>query len=289
MNQNDRCDQEVRGYVRNRMAGDVPPDFTGNVMNQVHRTDQRRRGFAWPIFTGLATVAAAVAVVVIGLGLINQPNGVASEPTPSPSASPSASPSSTPEASATPSPSPEPTTSDGEFGPIHSMSPEEAFENGQSCESPAAMTTTGEPTQIGYTISFPEGWYTNDESETHSACTLFGPEPFEVGSDGMVPESVAIEANLPPGGDYGPGGSSVTTQEYTVDGVAAVRYDLRPESGGFITEPTIAWVIAIAGSLPGEDNTQPYLVISTSSADPDQFAEWTDIIDRMVATLDIAG
>ena len=97
MNENDGRDREVLEYVRNRMVADLPPEFTRDVMDDVHRTTQRRRGFAWPILAGLATVAAAVAVVVIGLGLINRPGGVGSESTPSPSASPSATPSPTPE------------------------------------------------------------------------------------------------------------------------------------------------------------------------------------------------
>ncbi len=101
MNENDGHDREIHQYVRNRMAADMPPEFTRDVMNDVHRTTQRRRGFAWPILTGVATVAAAVAVVVIGLGLINSEQGpVGYEPTSSASATGFATPSPTPEASA---------------------------------------------------------------------------------------------------------------------------------------------------------------------------------------------
>ena len=290
MNQNDRRDQEVREYVRNRMAGDFPPNFTGDVMNQVHRTEQRRRGIAWPIFTGLATVAAAVAVIVIGLGIINQPNGVGSEPTPSSSASPAASPSSTAGASASgaPSPSAEPTTGgEGEFGPIHSMDPEEAFANGQSCGASSAITTVGTETDIGWTISFPEGWSTNEETESRSACTLFAPEPFEFGTDGTYPQTVAIVGDMPPGGDFSTGGEIIRTDEYTVDGVAAVRYEVAASDGGFSPDPAVLWIIAIAGNLPAEGNDQPYLSLSTGSSDPDELAMRVDVLDRMVATLDI--
>ena len=64
-----------------------------------------------------------------------------------------------------------------------------------------------------------------------------------------------------------------------------MRYEVEP--GGFVTEPTVVWIIAIGGNLPAEGNDQPYLAISTSSADPDELAEWTEVLDRMVATLDI--
>lgn len=292
MNDNDAREQEVRSYVRNRMAGDIPPEFTGNVMNQVQRTNQRRRGFAWPIFAALATVAAAALAVTIGLNLINQ-DGVGSEPTSTlaPSASASTTPSVTAEASATAeptmSPSAEATTGDGEFGPIHSLAPDDAFANAQTCAVTDAIVNA-EPTTLSWGISFPEGWSTNEEStELRSACTLFASEPFEAPDNQAIPETVAIVTDVPPGGDYAPGGALVTTTEHTVDSVAAIRYEIEPGDGGFVTEPTVVWIIAIAGNLPAEGNDQPYLAVSTSSSDPDELAEWTDVLDRMVATLDI--
>ena len=292
MNENDVQDREVLDYVRNRMAADLPPEFTRDVMDDVHRTTQRRRGVAWPILTGLATVATAVAVVVIGLGLLNPPGDVGSQPTPSASASPEATESPTPIASAsapeaTPSPSAEPTTGDGEFGPIHSMAPDDAFANPQTCENPDAITTVGEPSGLSYTVSFPEDWHTNVASESRSACTLFAPQPFDAPDDQSVPAEVAIAANVPPGGDFGGVGPSTTSQEFTIDGVAAIRYDIPPGEGGFTTEHTIVWVIAIAGNLPSEANDRPYLAISTASSDPEELALDADVLDRMVATLDI--
>jgi hypothetical protein len=93
----DRETQEVRSYVRERMSSDLPPKFVEDVMSDVHRTPQRRRGwFGWPIVAGLAAAAAGVAVVGIGLSLING-DEVGVEPTPSASAAP--------EASASPAPS----------------------------------------------------------------------------------------------------------------------------------------------------------------------------------------
>ena len=294
MNENDVQDREVLDYVRNRMAADMPPEFTRDVMNDVQRTPQRRRGIAWPIFTGLATVAAAVAVVVIGLGIINQPNDVGSGPSASPSQSESASPEATlspsPEASASEQPAPsatiEPTTGDGEFGPIHSVAPEDAFANHQTCQVTGAIVN-GEPTDLAWTVAYPEDWSTNEEgSDFRSACTLFDSEPLDASDD---QSTVAIATETVPGGAFTTDGSTVTTEEYTVDGVPAVRYDVQPGDGGFVTEPMVVWVIAISGTLPAEGNDQPYLIFQTYSGDPDQLAEWTDVLDRMVATLDIGG
>lgn len=55
----------------------------------------------------------------------------------------------------------QPTTGQGEFGTIHSMAPEEAFDNAETCENPDGVTTVGTPSGATYRISFPEGWYTN--------------------------------------------------------------------------------------------------------------------------------
>ena len=291
MNENDVQDREVRDYVRNRMVADMPPEFTRDVMNDVQRTPQRRRGFAWPIVTGLATVAAAVAAVVIGLGLLNPQDPVGSDPTPTASASPEATHSPEPEGSAseeaTPSPSAEPTVGGGEFGPVFAMDPEEAFENGESCQVTNVITTVDTETDIGWTISFPEGWHTNEEIDNRSACTLFASEPIEFSSDGTYPQSVEIVGNVPPGGDFSTGGEIIRSDEYTVDGVAAVRYEIAASEGGFAPDPSVLWIIAIAGNLPAEGNDQPYLALSTASADPDELAARADILDRMVATFDI--
>lgn len=68
-------------------------------MSDVDRTPQRQRGwFGWPTVAGIAAAAAGVAVVGIGLSMINR-EGVAGEPTQQPSVSAS------PQASATPAPS----------------------------------------------------------------------------------------------------------------------------------------------------------------------------------------
>jgi hypothetical protein len=289
MNENDGRDREVREYVRSRMAANMPPEFTRDVMNDVHRTTQQRRGFAWPIFTGLVTVAAAVVVVVIGLGLLNQPDdGVGSEATPSPSASPEATESPTPTApaseGATPFPTAEPSAAEGEFRPIHSMAPAEAFENGQTCEVTNAIVNA-EPTTLTWRISFPEGWSTNEEStELRSSCTLFDSEPVGASDD---QSTVAIVTETAPGGDFTTDGASVTTQEYKVDGYAAVRYEVEPGDGGFVTEPMVVWIVAIGGNLPAVGNDQPYLIFQTHSDDAGELTAWADVLDRMVATLDI--
>lgn len=106
MNQRDDETEEVRSYVSQRMSGDLPPNFVEDVMQDVSRTPQRGRGWAgWPMVAGLATVAAAIAVVAIGLSIFDS-NQFGSRETPTPSASSTPSISAPPNASDTPVPEP---------------------------------------------------------------------------------------------------------------------------------------------------------------------------------------
>lgn len=299
MRNGDRHDSNLRSYLRDRMAGDLPSNFAREVMNDVHRTNQAGRGAGWRIFAGLATVALAAVIVVVGLGLVNRESDVGDAPTPSGATTPSgaATEAPTPEASesasasevASSSPSVEPTSAEGEFGPIHAMTPDEAFGEAATCENADAMNAVGEPTDVTYSISYPAEWFTNDGGGERSPCTLFGPEPIEDVSGGVGPGSVAVTIDLPPGGDFSTEGSSVTTEEYTVDGVAAVRYEIPDSEGGFTTGPSVVWIIAVEGNLPEVGNDRPYMAIGTTSDDPEQFAEWVEVVDQMVATLDLAS
>ena len=291
MNRNDNESEEIRSYVRDRMPDDLPPDFIGELMTDVNRTPQRRGGWGgWPLMAGLATVAAAAALVLIVLPMLNGADvGAGPTPTVAPSASVEATSSpvpsesaSAPGESASEAPSQVPI---GEFGPVWSMTPEEAFGTATACENPGATTTTGDQTDVRFGISMPADWHYNAAFGNWAECSLFGPEPIEPTDDGTTPASAAIVANLPPGGDYEPDGSSVETMEYTVDGVAAVRYTIQP--GGFVTAPTVVWIIAINGELPAEGNDQPYLAVSTTTADADEFRANVEVLDRMIATLDI--
>ena len=141
------------------------------------------------------------------------------------------------------------------------------------------------PTDLAWTVAYPEDWSTNAEaSDFRSACTLFDSEPVGASDD---QSTVAIATEAQPGGDFTTDGSEVSTTEYTVDGIPAIRYEVEPADGGFVTSPMVVWVVGISGTLPAEGNDQPYLIFQTYSDDPAEFAAWTEVLDRMVATLDI--
>ena len=182
---------------------------------------------------------------------------------------------------ATASPLEHASPSPGEFGMIHSTPVGEAFPDGaDTCENVGQVLASLERSDVGYRLSFPMDWYTNPETPQSPACTLFHPEPF----DPTEPWSVAIQINMPPGGemtmDFGSTpvrDADAVIEEYTVDGVPALRL-------AFTEEPAVLWVVGIGGSLPGPANDRPYLSVSLRPDAPGTFA---DILDRMIATLEV--
>lgn len=303
-NQDQDRDQAVMSYVRGRMPQDMPPDFVSSVMHEVYNTPQRRSWSGWQILAGAATMAAGVAVVAIGLSYV-RPMNVGTDP--SATATPTAeatrtpepvAPSRTPDPDATPTPLP--------ADPAWVQSPEEAFgADVQTCEKPAGEP--GAPDENWrYLISFPGDWYSNpagmyafgDIGVEREECRLFGPEPFDPNYGSADNAGVIVEIVS---GEIGIGGTVVSRTEYTVgdsvNGRAAVRFETVPDPDGLVeTDPTVTWIIAAGGELPSESSEgqgttvfsypEPWMMISSSSADPAEFAEFVEVLDRMIATLE---
>lgn len=308
MNQQDQQiqdrDPQVMSYVRSRMPDDMPPDFISSVMREVHRTPQRRGWSGWPMLAGAATVAAGVAVVAVGLSYVRPPQtGGLPSASPSASAAPSVGATTSPEPSETPVATAEPTPSNGAYGPIYSQAPAVGFgADVQSCERGAGQS--GSPGEnVRYSISLPGDWYFNpagtyafgDIGAEREECRLFGPEPFDPNFGPADSAGVTIEIVS---GEIGMGGTVVSRTEYTVDGLPAVRFETVPDPDGIVaTDPTVTWVVAIGDELPVESSngqggtvfssSEAFLMISASSADAAEFAEHVEVLDKMVATLDI--
>ncbi len=266
--------REVTSYMRERMSGDLPPNFVEDVMSDVHRTPQRRRSWLLsPLVAGVLTAATAVAVVGIGLSLIDR-DGVGTGETPTPSASASPSATATPDATATPLPS---------VAPTWQMDPNEAFQPATTCENLTGLPTQEFGAGVAYRISMPGDWF---HSPWVGDCMLFAPEPFEPTSPPAIPEAVAIWIRVESGGNYVPDGSVISILEYTVDGVPAIRYEIHTEDGGVVTQRSVVWIVGVASRLPSDAiDSPPYLAISTSSSDIAEFEAFVDVLDRMVATL----
>jgi hypothetical protein len=292
--------QQVRNYVSGRMSSDLPPDFVRDVMHEVRDTRQRNRWSGWPLVAGLASVAAAVALVGIGLSVINGPNvgdgpSSSAQPSPTESASVSSSqtPSAEPVASATepavetlPAPSGE---AGGAFGPTWQLDPGEAFGEPATCENEAALPTA-EQGGFGYRISYPADWYANEFGSYISQCMLFGPQQFEA-PYGTVPEEAVIVIDVESGGSFVPGqrgrhgGEIVRTDAYTIAGLPAERHEIHLVVDGVVTERSIVWVIGVQGELPSDAIDSPaFVTISTTATGAGAFIQQADVLDHMAAT-----
>ncbi|MDQ3688809.1 MAG: hypothetical protein M3406_01985 [Chloroflexota bacterium] len=311
MNGRDEGTGEVRDYVRQRMNTEMPPDFVGEVMHEVLRTPQRGGWGGWPIVAGLATVAAAVVAVGIGLsvagpggtGSTSPPPTVSVSQAPAPSASQpletsapsvSAEPlssASQPLETSAPSGSPEPLPS-GPFGPVWQMAPGVAFGEAQSCENPFGLPTAEEGENVAWRTSFPAGWTTHGYT---GPCMWFGPRPWEPDLDDAVPpDEVAIvisllDGRVTPTSIEFEGGIIRGEQRYTVDGLPAIRYEVEGSDGEFLSGDGVVWVIGVEGELPSFDRlfTPNYMTIFTSATEAGRLAQQVDVLDQMVATLEI--
>ena len=289
-------DGKVRDYVSQRMNAEMPPDFVGGVMSEVRQTPQRGRWRGWPLVATFATVVAAVAVVGIGLGLVDDGGGVGSaSPSPTvfrqPSPTPAPSGSTAPSASAGPSVEPLPS---GQFGPVWSMDPAAAFPQSQSCENPFGLPTAEEGENVAWRIWFPAGW-TTQESYI-GECFWFGPQPWQSDLESPIPpDEVAIlisilDGRVTPTSPEFEGGTVTGEERYTVDGLPAVRYEVAGADGEFLNGDGVIWIVGAEGELPvftEGAGIQNYMVLFTSAPDAGRRVQQVEVLDRMVATLQI--
>jgi hypothetical protein len=243
----------------------------------------------------LATAAAAVAVVGIGLGLVDGRNGVGSvSPSPTPISQPTATPApSDADETLAPSESAEPLPS-GEFGPVWRMQPGLAFGESQSCENPFGLPTAEEGENVAWRIWLPGDWYT---AESYiGECFWFGPQPWEQDlEDAIPPEEVAVvisllDGRVTPTSQEFEGGTITDEERFTVDGLPAVRYEIEGSEGEFLNGDGVVWIIGVEGELPVfvEGGGVPnYMSIFTSATEAGRLVQQVEVLDRMVATLQI--
>jgi hypothetical protein len=277
-------DRRAREYVRSRMKHEPPPDLVDSIMREVDRTPQRRGALGWPLVAaGLAVAGGLLAVAVWNAA----PSGpVGGEPTPSPTAERSTPRSETqaPAASASAEPSalpsePDPTPLPAPPAGLHAMTPEDAFEVPDECANPEA----------GYRIWMPDDWWYNTAFDDFDACQWFALTTFDVTDGQTVPDEISVVLRTSDGGDFGLSGEVLSRGDYTVAGQPAVRFEFLGVGGGFmpIGSRSVVWIVGIGGELPSETTTTPWLLASTSTEVPGNYEENVDVLDRMIATLEI--
>jgi len=277
-------EQHVRDYMSSRMTHEAPPDMVDSIMREVDRTPQHRAGIGWPVIAGGLAVAAGLAVVAIWNAPPSGPVGGVPTPTPTitapatPSGAPTPTltpPSETPQPSDEAVPTPLPAPSPG----VHAMTPEEAFEVPDDCTNPVA----------GYRIWMPDDWWYNTAFDDFDACQWFSLTTFEVTDGQTVPDEIVVVLSTTAGGDVGMPGEILSRQEHIVAGQPALRFEFTGGGGGFmpIGSRSVVWIVGIGGELPSETTTTPWLMASTSTGAPGNYEENADVLDRMIATLEL--
>jgi hypothetical protein len=155
-------------------------------------------------------------------------------------------------------------------------------------ESAAADTLFAQPDQCtnpeaGYTITFPDDWYTNTQTGGVPVCSWFTPDFFEVVDPGVAPDDIWISIGVIEGGI---GYTSITPiyfgEELSIDGRDARRVEFGPSTLAEVTDRRefrgYHYVIPL-----GENG--PTLVASTDSDVAGDYLLAKAVLDRIMASL----
>ncbi len=252
-------------------APQLDPGAAERLLARTAATAQRRGPWQAMTFTGMLAVAAVVVLAVVtgfvlgnlGRAPIGGPDG-----NPTPSAT-----SSAPTTTSSPSPTAEAPT-----------------ERPSATAGPDAVRCTNE--LRGYSVAYPEGWHTNAEvqpefSDPIPACTYFSGQPMEIVPNAGLPPTVAISierwTDTP---TSSAGWEDIFRRETTVAGLPAVVFEEEQTSdaGAPFSAPGDRGY-AYQVELP--DGT--VLVAGTSSRADGDYADHREVLDRMMATLELTG
>jgi hypothetical protein len=257
---NHSADRNLEARLRTLLHAAAPPaapNLTDRVLRVTATTPQRGASslrFAMP-----ALAAAAVVTVAVVVGL--QVGRITPGPTGPVGSGHSATATPSPTSSGSALPTPDPTSSVSAFF---------------RCENPAD----------GYAVDVPRDWFANpgivasDGLDDVPACRYFAPAEFEVQPNSGLPSTVAIgfqpATSIPPAG-----GTEITRRELTVAGKDAVVREVETGAGGFMPPGTLVYEYYITL----DDGS--FLWVSTDSSRDGDYADHRQVLDQMMATLEI--
>jgi hypothetical protein len=132
----------------------------------------------------------------------------------------------------------------------------------------------------GYTVSFPDDWYTNTETGDVPACSWFTPQFFEVSAPGVAPEQIWISIGVVDGVvAYTSLTEIFSNEEITVDGRDGRRVEFNPEPNTRPDYRAYHYVVPL-----GENG--PTLVASTNSDAAGDYALAKAVLDRIMASFE---
>ncbi len=182
----------------------------------------------------------------------------------------------TPPASATqeapPSPSASATATPFPVG--ESAEADDLFSRPDTCVNP----------EIGYTVTFPDDWYTNTAIGEQAACSWFTPDFYEVDVPGETPEEIWITIGLIEGMlGYNTLTPVDSSEEIEIDGVAGHRAEYRTLEAIDDTnlgDSTYHYVVPL-------EQFGPTLIAATDANRVDDYELAKAVLDRIMASMEL--
>jgi len=186
-----------------------------------------------------------------------------------------------PAATATPAATPEPVAyvpREGlPFSVIESAKADALFIDADTCTNPVG----------GFTVAYPDSWYTNTDFGSVPACSWFSPTPYEVTTSDEVPDEVVITITVIPG----PLGSFTQPElslheEVPIGGFAGYRREevgVTYEGGGHEALPPSYHYFVVRGDPRGD---APRILASSESEGALDYSLNKAVLDRIMASLD---
>lgn len=154
------------------------------------------------------------------------------------------------------------------------MEADELFSRTDTCANP----------EIGYTVTFPDDWYTNTAIGAQAACAWFTPDFFEVDLPGEVPEEIWINIGRIEGiWGYNMLTPTESSDELEIDGYAGHRAEYRTLDSIDDTNTddlTYHYVVPL-------DNDGPTLIASTDIGRADDYELAKAVLDRIMASMQL--
>ena len=136
--------------------------------------------------------------------------------------------------------------------------------------------------QDGYSLTFPDDWYTNTETGDVPACSWFTPQFFEVAQPGEARDDIWITMSVIDGAVGYIGTTEVYSDErVTIDGLQARRVEFNPNPNGQPDYRSYHYVIQIDAAIEG-----PTFVAATDTNAAADYALARAVLDRLMAALE---
>lgn len=145
--------------------------------------------------------------------------------------------------------------------------------------------------EAGYTVAFPESWYTNTAIGEVPACSWFSPVFYEVADPADVPDEVVIVVRHSEASGIGGLGQGIYGDTSEIDGVPAGRAEQVGVGGGFLDMGSFhyGYTLNRSGSAPAGDDQATFIAAATTWLIDEDVADYElnrAVLDRIIASLE---